>query len=112
MKYEKPPTSLAEQLQLLDDRGMVVANPDAARFYLSHIGYYRLRGYWIPFEEPAFGRATHHFRRGTTFMSGSLISTPYDRELRLLVNDAIERVEISVRNQWVDALAQEDDAHA
>lgn len=111
MKYGKPPTSLAEQIRLLDSRGMVIADPDAAGFYLSHIGYYRLRGYWIPFEEPVTDGTTHRFRRGTTFERVLNLYT-FDRELRLLVNDAIERVEISVRNQWVDALAQKDGAHA
>ncbi len=49
MKYAKPHTTLGEQIQLLTERGMVIADPDVARFYLSHIGY-RLRGYWIAFE--------------------------------------------------------------
>lgn len=67
MRYAKPHTSLQEQIQLLTDRGMLIANPAAALTYLSHIGYFRLRGYWIPFEVPGGQGDAHRFREGTTF---------------------------------------------
>lgn len=111
MRYAKPHTTVHEQIQLLCERGMVIADPVSAQFYLSHIGYYRLRGYWIPFEVPGGQGDAHRFRTGTTFEQALNLYT-FDRELRLLVNDAIERVEISVRNQWVDVLAQAHGPHA
>ncbi len=36
----------------------------------------------------------------------------FDRELWLLVMDAIERLEVSIRTQWADNLAHRDDPHA
>jgi abortive infection bacteriophage resistance protein len=111
MIYAKPHTKPQEQIQLLTERGMVITDPESALTYLSHIGYYRLRGYWIPFEAPDDGGNAHRFREGTTFDQVLNLYT-FDRELRLLVNDAIERIEISVRNQWVDVLAQAHGPHA
>ncbi|MCX6865168.1 MAG: Abi family protein [Verrucomicrobia bacterium] len=57
---------------------------------LRRVSYYRLSGYWHPFRE-----ADDRFRAGTTL---EMIWDRYtfDRQLRLLVLDAVERVEIAV----------------
>ena len=62
---------------------------DAAEavFYLRHLNYYRLGAYWLPFEAD---HGTHAFRPGTRFAE-VLNRYIFDRELRLLVLDAIER---------------------
>lgn len=109
MSYPKPPTAVSDQIELLARRGMQVTE-DAAH-YLTHIGYYRLRGYWIPFEAVDPPDGDHRFRAGISF-DDVLNLYVFDRELRLLVTDAIERIEVSVRNQWVDVLALEHGAHA
>ena len=102
MKYTKPPLSIDEQIDLLVSRGMVV--PDRARVtrYLSHISYFRLRGYWIPFEEEGKG-SDHAFREGTSFDS-VLDLYVFDRKFRLLVLEAIERVEVSFRAHFANEL--------
>jgi len=111
MRYAKPHTSLQKQIELLTNRGMVIADSASALNDLSHIGYYRLRGYWIPFETTDATGNDHRFLAGTTFEQVLILYT-FDRALRLLVNDAIERIEISVRNQWVDVLADAHGPHA
>jgi len=111
MRYAKPHTSLQKQIELLTNRGMVIADSASALNDLSHIGYYRLRGYWIPFETTQATGSDHRFLAGTTFEQVLNLYT-FDRALRLLVNDAIERIEISVRNQWVDVLADAHGPHA
>lgn len=78
------------------------------RDYLSHLNYYRLTAYWLPFEAD---HASHTFNSGATF-SAVLNVYVFDRELRLLVLDAIERVEVSLRTQWAYHLAHEHGAHA
>ncbi len=109
MSYPKPPTAVSDQIELLTRRGMRVT--EKAAHYLAHIGYYRLRGYWIPFEESGSPDGDHRFRAGTSF-DDILNLYVFDRELRLLATDAIERIEVSVRNRWVDVLALEHGAHA
>lgn len=111
MKFEKTPTTIEQQLDQLSTRGMEIPDPDTTRFYLTHIGYYRLRGYWMPFEADPSSNGQHLFKPGTTFDQVLNFYT-FDRELRLLINDAIERIEISIRNQWVDVLAHSDGPHA
>lgn len=96
MKFNKPPKRFEEQLDLLIARGMSVQDQDQAIHFLSHINYYRLEAYWLPFEA---SRDPHQFRQGTQFETIRDHYT-FDRELRLLVLDAIERLEVSFRTQW------------
>jgi abortive infection bacteriophage resistance protein len=106
--FGKPATTYAEQVALLQQRGMVIDDPGEAEFYLQHLNYYRLGAYWLPFEAD---HATHRFRTGTR-IADVLNLYIFDRELRLLVLDAIERVEVSVRSQWAYQLAQRHGPHA
>lgn len=106
--YTKPATTYAEQIALLKSRGMTIADEQAAAFYLQHISYYRLGAYWLPFEAD---HATRQFHAGTTF-ENVLRLYNFDRELRLLVLDAIERIEVSARAQWAHQLGHTHGAHA
>lgn len=106
--FNKPPLSFEEQVALLQNRGMAIADPDRAAFYLQHLNYYRLAAYWLPFEAE---HASHRFRAGTRF-EDALNLYIFDRELRLLVLDAIERIEVSVRTQWAYHLAHHHGPHA
>ncbi|WP_291347412.1 Abi family protein [Desulfobacula sp.] len=102
MKYTKPPLRIDDQIKLLTKRGMIIPDPSRAARYLSHISYFRLRGYWIPFEKNNKGKA-HHFKVGTTF-DDVLNLYLFDRKFRLLMLEAIERVEISFRAHFANAL--------
>ncbi len=95
-RYNKPAKSSAQHLQQWRHRGMLIDDEERATRYLSHISYYRLSAYAIPYTQP--GSADHLFLPGTRF--DNLLSLyVFDRELRLLVLDAIERVEVAVRAQ-------------
>lgn len=87
---------------------MIVEDISSAEFYLQHLNYYRLSAYWLPYESD---HATHTFKPGTSF-TDVLNLYIFDRELRLLVLDAIERVEVSVRCQWAYQLAHQHGSHA
>ena len=102
MKYTKPPLSIKDQIDLLSNRGMKIPDPQRAARYLSHISYFRLRGYWIPFETPDKVK-NHHFKDGTTF-DDVLNLYVFDRKFRLLMLEAIERVEISFRAHFANEL--------
>ena len=104
MTFAKPALTVEQQIDLLEQRGMTVPDRARAAHYLTHINYYRLRAYWLPFEtEPADGEA-HAFAAGTSFDTVLAIYV-FDRELRLLLLDAIERVEISLRTTLAQHLA-------
>ncbi len=89
-------------------RGMEIGNQERAKRYLAHLNYYRLIAYWLPFEQD---HPTHQFKIGTRFET-VLEHYIFDRELRLLVMDAIERVEVSLRTRWAYHLAHTYGPHA
>lgn len=106
--FTKPATTFAQQVALLQHRGMIIDDTAEAEFYLQHLNYYRLGAYWLPFEAD---HATHRFRPGTRF-ADVLNLYIFDRELRLLVLDAVERIEVTVRTQWAYQLAHRHGPHA
>lgn len=110
MKFEKPAVSIPDQIELLKRRGMTVADERQIQHYLGFISYYRLRAYWLPFEVPAATNGDHAFRNGTTF-DDVLTLYIFDRELRLLVLDAIERIEVALRAQWAHHMAMKHGPH-
>ncbi|MCU0648345.1 MAG: Abi family protein [Gemmatimonadaceae bacterium] len=106
--FAKAALTYDAQVELLLSRGMRVDDVSVAKFYLQHLNYYRLAAYWLPFESD---HTTHAFRPGTKF--GDVLRLyVFDRELRLLLLDAIERVEVSVRAQWAYRMAHEHGPHA
>ena len=114
MNYPKPWNSYDDQLALLISRGMMVSCRTLAIDYLERIGYYRLSGYWFAFRErsgplcmlDAHGKkpekarqariALDTFRPGATFENAVDLYV-FDKKLRLLVTDALERIEIALR---------------
>src|SRR4051794_23633493 len=89
-----------------------MAVPDTAKalHWLQHVSYYRLSAYWLPFENPK-GRGGPRFRPGTHF--DTIVALyEFDRHLRLLMLDAIERVEVAIRGSWAYALAHQGGPHA
>ncbi|WP_435298605.1 Abi family protein [Timonella sp. A28] len=108
LDFDKPPMSLDALVSRLTDRGMVVPDRDRAVRYLRHIGYYRLSPYTIPFQQPG---PSHLMRDSTTF-DEVLDLYVFDRALRLLVLDAVERVEVAVRAALTDHMSTTyDNAH-
>jgi abortive infection bacteriophage resistance protein len=108
LKFSKPATTIDQQIDLLLSRGMEIPDRNYARHYLTHLNYYRLGAYWLPFESD---HASHTFTPGTRF--DDVVSLyVFDRELRLLVMDAVERLEVSIRTQWAYQLAHSYGPHA
>lgn len=108
MRFDKSPKTLDEQIDLLQSRGLVIDDRQRARHYLAHLNYYRLTAYWLPFEAD---HDSHRFEPGSRF-DAVLNLYIFDRELRLLVLDAIERVEVSLRTQWAYQVAHCHGPHA
>ncbi|MCX6879445.1 MAG: Abi family protein [Verrucomicrobia bacterium] len=100
MNYAKPPLPIENQADLLISRGLV-ANRDELIGRLKALNYYRLSGYLYPFRAigPA-GERTDFFVPGTTL---KLVWRRYnfDRRLRIILFDAIERIEVAVRTRLV-----------
>lgn len=106
VSYNKPHLTYQQQLQKLIELGMTIDLPQTEVIsLLSHCNYYRLSGYW------------HHKRQSENrFSDGVCISEivsiyKFDKELRLLLLDAIEQIEVSVRTQFAYQLSAKYGAH-
>lgn len=69
-----------------------------------YVNYYKLRAYFIPFDESGQGGA-HRFKTGTHF-SDVFRLYRFDRKLRILVNDMLERLELAGKTRWAFELSQ------
>jgi abortive infection bacteriophage resistance protein len=96
MKYSKPALPFSDQADLLLKRGMV-ADRDELIERLESVNYYRLSAYWHTFRRVN----SDDLKPGTSFET-VWKRYVFDRQLRLLVMDAIERVEIALRTQLVN----------
>jgi abortive infection bacteriophage resistance protein len=99
MLYSKPALSFSEQTTLLQSRGLVIANPVAAEAFLKRVSYYRLSAYYRPFQ-----KTKDVFNPGTTFEQ-IVHLYDFDRKLRMIVMDGIERVEVALRTSITYAIA-------
>lgn len=93
--YSKTPLSFQDQLSLLKSRGLLIEDEAKAISYLQEISYYRLSAYFLPYQT-----SKDAFVKNVTF--NQIIKTySFDRELRLLVFDCIERIEVAIRTQMI-----------
>lgn len=94
---------------------MQVDDPAAALDYLERLGYYRLSGYWYPLRaiDPVASVAQGKAVRLDTFTPGSRFEDVvrlyvFDKKLRLLALDALERIEMAVRVDVAHLLGRRD----
>ncbi len=98
--YTKPAISFADQIIRLEQKGLNFNNKAQAEIQLASISYYRLSGYWYPFRvRDKHNNVSNLFEADTDF-NQVIFLYEWDRQLRSLILDAIERVEIAVRTQF------------
>jgi abortive infection bacteriophage resistance protein len=106
MIYSKEAFTIEEHITQLIERGLIISNIEETKHYLSNISYYRLAGYWWPMQSD---KIDHKFKQGSTF--NDVISLySFDSELRVLLFDVIEKIEISLRTKLIYHLSHEFDA--
>jgi abortive infection bacteriophage resistance protein len=99
MKYTKPALSFEQQAKLLISRGLN-ADQTFLASRLNDVNYYRLSAYWHSFRQ----KKTEILQTDTSF---DVVWDRYvfDRQLRLLIMDAIERIEVSVKTRLANIIA-------
>jgi abortive infection bacteriophage resistance protein len=102
MAKNKDSRSIAEQITLLKSRGMLMRDETKAAFYLNHINYYRLKGYWWDMQSD---RVNHIFTPNSYF-EDVIDRYNFDRQLRLVLFDAIEIIEVALRTKIIYHLSQ------
>jgi len=109
--FDKAATSISEQIEKLEKRGLNIPDKARAEHYLRFISYYRLIGYGLPLEQyGSNGQRLDQYKSGT-FFEQLLHLYIFDRHLRLLVMDAIERIEVAVRTVIVYEMANKYGSH-
>lgn len=93
--YTKQPLRYSEQVRLLKNRGLNIADTSYAEACLSDISYYRLSAYFYPFYAD---KKSHIFKPGSDFDSVIKLYR-FDNEFRLLLFNAITLIEVSVRTK-------------
>lgn len=95
--YVKSPISIREQVKRLKLRGLIIDDEDLTKNYLSNISYYRLRAYTYPFQNNADPEKQHEFIRKDIHFKDIIELYRFDRRLRILVFNALEKIEVALR---------------
>lgn len=108
MRYSKPAVPFLDQISKLKARGLEFQEEAFAEHTLSRISFYRLRAYTYPFQDNS--DPNHPFTSKIDFET-IIQLYKFDRKLRLLVFDAIEKIEIALRTQIIYHLAISHGSH-
>jgi abortive infection bacteriophage resistance protein len=106
MRYLKSALSFSKQVTLLESRKLVISNRAKAEATLSHISYYRLSAYFRPFRKPD----SEEFDAAS--FDDIIALYKFDKDLRSLLSDALEIIEVHVRTRITYYLAMKGDAFA
>ncbi len=103
--FSKKPLTIKQQIKQLQDRGLTIPNTKLAEKYLSNISYYRLGEYWYVMQSD---KLNHVFKPNSHF-DNVIALYNFDAELRLLLFEVIEKIEISLRTKLIYHLSHEID---
>ena len=106
MAFNKPAITPEQQLTLLQQRGLSILDRPRALAFLQSVSFFRLTPYMRPFQV----NAQHNFIAGTGFRQLAELYD-FDRRLRLLVIDAIERAEVAVRGHISNHMGTTYESH-
>lgn len=101
--FEKKALTIQNQIDALIDRGLVIQESDNAERVLSNVSYYRLGEYWHSMQ---YDKERHLFKENSKFKD-VLALYNFDGELRILLFDVIEKIEISLRTKLIYHLSHE-----
>ena len=101
MRYTKQAMTLAQQIQTLQGRGLMIADTNKAEQALDAISYFRLADYWYHLEAD---HHTHQFLPNSHF-DEVLACYYFDKDLKALLFKAIQTIEVAVRSKVIKHFA-------
>lgn len=110
IRFDKPSLTTDQQIDLLTSRGLNIPDRQQTKKYIDFIGYYRLSGYSFPFQKTQNVAGEHNFEPGTSFEQ-ILNLYIFDRKLRLIVMDALERIEVAIRSTISNIASDQHSPH-
>lgn len=102
--FTKTHLTYDEQIALLESRGLIIRDKELARRKLKHISYYRLSAYFLPFQ-----KEKDVFVDDTRFEE-ILRVYYFDKELRKIIFNAIETIEVNIRANIAYSLSEQTGA--
>lgn len=103
--FSKAALSTDDLITFLKAKGLTIDDEQLAKNKINLIGYYRLKIYMRPLELP-----TKKFKNGMTF-DDIVYLYEFDRKLRLIVLDAIERIEVALRATLINIMCAAGGPH-
>lgn len=100
--FQKQFTPANQLVKLLQARGLIINDSLKAERYILNIGYYRLSAYMYPLL--SYPKEKHLFKPGKNF-SQLLYLYRFDKKLRLLIFNEIEKIEIAIRSCIVNTVS-------
>ncbi|EOI58821.1 Abi family protein [Enterococcus gilvus] len=92
MKYDRCATTIEEQVDILENRGLIIEDRSFAISSLRKIGYFRFKGYCLPFY-----KSKDKFMENVTFFT-IYQNYRFDERFRLLLFQIIEHVEVELKS--------------
>ena len=102
--FPKPYSSPKQIVQILKSRGMLMEDEHKVESYLLNIGYHRLSAYIFPFYKSP--KSNLILKEGTTFEQ-VLTLYHFDKKLRILLFNEIEKIEVAIRSVLANIGCQE-----
>ncbi|MBR6033057.1 MAG: Abi family protein [Bacteroidaceae bacterium] len=97
--FQKPYVGAHDLVTLLQSRGLSIADRAKAERHIEFIGYYRLSAYMYPLLQ--MPKEQHRYKPNTTFDQVMMLYR-FDKKLRLLIFNEIEKIEVAVRSAIVN----------
>lgn len=94
MIFPKKAKTFEQQISLLKSRGLKIEDEKRAMHILSNISYYRLSAYLLTFQK--YNDPDHSFMQWASFEKVVTLYA-FDRQLRGVLLDSIERIEVAIR---------------
>lgn len=111
-QFQKKALSSTDLVQKITSRGLVLQGDDQGKLYkaLKDIGYYRLTGFFIPFQFRANQNSKAVFDSGAK-LSKILALYEFDTALRALSSKALEKIEIALKTSICDHMCRTHTPH-
>lgn len=102
-QFHKIYLSPEQHIRLLKERGLIIEDAEKAESYVSTIGYFRLTAYLYPLLEKP--KTAHCFKKSASFAK-AMDMYRFDRKLRVLLFNEIEKIEIAVRSRIANIVSE------
>ena len=104
INYSKTCTLPKDLLPLLRNRGLTITDESRAISYLTNIGYFRFSAYLYPLLDNP--KENHIFKKSVSF-DMALEMYRFDRKLRILLFNEIEKIEVAIRSAMNNLISDE-----